>query len=167
LRGEGGERKLDHGSSGSSSFTSHKEGVVRLFTLLCEEAQRTYGDDLGGLTSRELQEELVERIPEGDFAVEDLVSTFEAVAYGGVELSEEEFEGYEASVELLLGLMGGSPLGEIGVGERVVERPSGGPLTLFYLLLLGGVVVIVLFVFQRRIESMIGELVRVFRSMWG
>ena len=166
MRGEERERKLDHESFGSSAHASYREGVVRLFIILCEEAQRLYGDDLGRLTPRELQEELVERIPEGDFAVEDLVTTFEAVTYGGGKLSEEEFEGYEASVELLLGLMGGSSLGEIGGGKPLVEKPSGGPMSLFLFLLLGGVVVIVLFVFQRRIESMIGELVSVFRSIW-
>ena len=161
------EWRLDNESFGSFSHASYREGVVRLFIVLCEEAQRFYGDDLGRLTPREVLEELVERIPEGDFAVEDLVTTFEAVTYGGVELSREEFEGYEASVELLLGLMGGSSLGEIGGGKPLEVQNSGGAVTLILLLLLGGFVVIVLFVFQRRIESMFGELVRVFRSIWG
>ena len=166
LRGEERERKLDLESPGSFSSTSYREGIGKLFIFLCEEAQRIYGDDLGSLTPREFQAELCERIPEGVFAVEDLVSTFEAVTYGGVELSEKDFERYEASVELLLGLMGGSSLDEVKRGKPVEEQASGGPMSLFVLLLLCGVAVIVLFAFQRRIESIIGELVRVFRSMW-
>ena len=165
--GEERERTLDVKSSGSPSLTSLGEDVVRLFIIFCEEAQRIYGDGLGRLTPRELQQELVERIPKGDFAVEDLVSIFEAVSYGGVEISEEDFERYEASVELLLGLMGGSSLDEIGGGKPLEEKTSGGPMTLFLLLLLGGVVVILLFVFRRRVESIIGELVRFFRSIRG
>ena len=93
------ERSLDLGSAGSFSYSSYGEGVVKLFIALCEEAQRIYGDALSGLTLREFQDELVKRIPEGSFAIEDLVSTFEAVSYGGVEPSEKEFEIYEASVE--------------------------------------------------------------------
>ena len=108
-------------------YTSYRDGVIDIFNQFHEEAERIYGDPLHGLTPRELQEELVERIPEGDFAVEDLVTTFEAVTYGGVELSREEFEGYEASVELLLGLMGGSSLGEIGGGKPLEGAKHGAP----------------------------------------
>ena len=165
MRGEERERKLDFDSSGPSSYQGHGEGVVRLFISLSEEAQTIYGDDLGSLTPRELLAFLVERIPEGDFIAEDLVTTFEAVTYGGVALSEEEFERFEVSVELLLGLMGGSSLAE-DMGVRSLERKTRrGPITFLLLLLLGGVVVIVLFVFQRRVEFIIGELARVFRSM--
>jgi hypothetical protein len=122
---------------------------------------------LSGLTLREFQDELVKRIPEGNFAIEDLVSTFEAVSYGGVEPSEKEFEIYEASVELLLGLMGSSSLGETVGGKPLDGRTGGRMLTLFWLLLLGGVVVIVLFTFQLRIESILGDLVRLFQSSSG
>jgi len=167
LRGEERERTLELDSSSSSSLTSYRESVVRLYIVLCEEAQRIYGDDLRSLTPRELQEKLVEKIPEGDFAIEDLVTTFEAVSYGNVEISEKDFERYEASVELSVGLMGGSSLDEIGGGKPLDEKNRKAPMTLFVLLLLGGVVVIVLFVFQRRVESIIGELIRFFRSMRG
>ena len=159
------ERKLDYESNGSSSHQGYREGVIRLFISLSEEAQTIYGDDLGSLTPRELLAVLAERIPKANFIAEDLVTTFEAVTYGGVTLSEEEFVRFEASIELLLGLMGGSSLAEV-MGVRPLERKTRrGPITFILLLLLGGVVVIVLFVFQRRVESIIGELARVFRSM--
>ena len=164
---EEAERSLDLGSAGSFSYSSYGEGVVKLFIALCEEAQRVYGDALSGLTLREFQDELVKRVPEGSFAIEDLVSIFEAVSYGGVEPSEKEFEICEASVELLLGLMGGSSLGENVGGKPLSGRTGGWMLTLFWLLLLGGVVVIVLFTFQLRIESILGDLVRLFQSSSG
>ena len=148
-------------------YTSYRDGVIDIFNQFHEEAERIYGDPLHGLTPRELQEELVKRIPKGGFAVEDLVSIFEGVSYGRVEPTREDFDRCRATVEFLLSLMGGSSLGEIRGGKPLEGQTSGGPVTLFLFLLLGGVVVIVLFVFQRRVESMIGELVRVFRSMWG
>jgi len=161
------ERSLDLGSAGSFSYSSYGEGVVKLFLVLYEEAQMIYGDALSGLTPKELQGELVKRIPEGSFAIEDLVSTFQLVSYGRAEPSEKEFESCEASVELLLGLMGRSSLGETVGGKPLKGRTGGWMLTLFWLLLLGGVVVIVLFMFQQRIESILGDLVRLFQSSSG
>lgn len=131
VRIEEKERSLDLVSAGSFSYSSYGEGVVKLFIALCEEAQRIYGDALSGLTPREFQDELVKRVPEGSFAIEDLVSIFEAVSYGGVEPSEQEFESYETSVELLLGLMGGLSLGETVGGKPLKGRTGGWMLTLF------------------------------------
>jgi len=169
---EGEEKKpsRDEDTDGSFSHTNYREAIVKLFNTLCEEAQRIYGDTLGHLTPRELQEELVKRIPEGDFAIEDLVSTFEAVSYGVVEPTREEFDRCEATVDLLMGLMDGSSPVKIdrrkSMGVPISEGSKGGLLNLVCLLLLGGIIFIVLFLFQREIESGIGELARVFRSLF-
>ena len=170
---KGGEKNQskERDPADSFTYTSHREGVMKLFNQFNEEAQRIYGDPLRGMTPRELQEELGNRIPEGAFALEDLVSTFEAVSYGGIEPTRDDFDRCWATVELLLGLLGGRSLGERG-GEEPVDtavRVGGGGwlLRLFLLFLLGGVAFIVWYLFQPEIMSGIGELIQVLRELFG
>jgi len=169
----GGEKKQskERDPDDSFTYTSHREGVISIFNQFYEEAQRIYGDPLLGLTPRELQEALVKRIPEGAFALEDFVSTFEAASYGRVEPTGDDFDRCEATVELLLGLMGGRSLGELEgeetAGTAVRVGGGGWLVSLFVLLLLGGVAFIILFLFQRELEPSIGELVRFLRSLFG
>lgn len=169
----GGEKKQSKGRDPTDSiiYASHREGVIKLFNQFNEEAQRIYGDPLRGMTPRELQEELGNRIPEGAFALEDLVSTFEAASYGRVEPTGDDFDRCMATVELLLDLMGGRSLGERGGEEAVgtAVRVGGGGwfLRLFMLFLLGGVAFIVWYLFQREIMSGIGELIQVLWELFG
>ena len=171
---EGGEEKepsRDRGPNDLFTYTSYREGIVKLFSLFCGEVQRVYGDELRGMTPREFQERFVKRVPKGGFAVEDLVSTFEAVSYGRVEATGDDFDRCEATVEFLLGLMGGRSLGEVEgeepAGTSVRVGGGGWLLILFVLFLLGGVAFIVWYLFQREIESSISELIQVLRRLFG
>jgi len=84
---------------------SYREGVVDLFNTLHFEAHLLYGGDLGCLTPREFQLTMEKRIPEGAYALTDLVRTFEAVNYGPWEPKREDFERCKAAVDLLLSFM--------------------------------------------------------------
>ena len=92
-------------SESDEDAVSYREGVVDLFNILHFEAHLLYGGDLGCLTPREFQLTMEKRIPEGAYALKDLVRTFEAVNYGPWEPKREDFERCKAAVDLLISFM--------------------------------------------------------------
>ena len=105
-------------------FHSYKEGIVELFNRFCSEAQRRYGEDLGYLTPRELQQNVIEKISEGAYALEDLVTAFEAANYSKAEPMRKDFERCRAAVDVLIRFMDDMDHAE-KPGKMPEERTDG------------------------------------------
>lgn len=91
---------------------SYKEGVVELFNRFYLEAQRRYGEDLSCLTARELQQMMLEKMPEGAYPLDDLVTAFEAANYSTAEPLREDFERCRAAVDVLFCFMDDTSIAE-------------------------------------------------------
>jgi transglutaminase-like putative cysteine protease len=88
-------------------YTSFEEGVVKLFNRFYVSMQRIYPDIDDAMTPREFQYVLIDRIPQhADALLEDLVSSYEIAMYSNITLSQEDFKRTNATIELIIELMG-------------------------------------------------------------
>ncbi len=88
-------------------YTSYEEGVVKLFNRFYVSMQRLFPDIDEAMTPREFQYVLIERIPQhADALLEDLVSSYEIAMYSNITLSQEDFKRTNATIELIIELMG-------------------------------------------------------------
>ena len=88
-------------------YTSYEEGVVKLFNRFYVSMQRIFPDIDEAMTPREFQYVLMERMPEhADALLEDLVSSYEIAMYSNITLSQEDFKRTNATIELIIELMG-------------------------------------------------------------
>ena len=88
-------------------YTSYEEGVVKLFNRFYVSMQRIFPDIDEAMTPREFQYVIMDRIPQhADALLEDLVSSYEIAMYSNITLSQEDFKRTNATIELIIELMG-------------------------------------------------------------
>lgn len=88
-------------------YTSYEEGVVKLFNRFYVSMQRIFPDIDDAMTPREFQYILIDRLPvHADALLEDLVSSYEIAMYSNITLSQEDFKRTNATIELIIELMG-------------------------------------------------------------
>ncbi len=88
------------------SFRTYEEGVVKLFNRFFRKAKRTYPEIEDSLTPREFEYYLLTKIPSGsEFALDDLVTSFEVAEYGNMKLGKTDFDRCEATVQLMVELI--------------------------------------------------------------
>jgi hypothetical protein len=90
------------------TFDTYEEGIVKIFNRFFNTAQRIYPQIDDSLTPREFESFILAKIPRGsEFALDDLVTSFEIAEYGNMRLGKEDFERCMATVELLVELVKG------------------------------------------------------------
>jgi transglutaminase-like putative cysteine protease len=88
------------------TFRTYEEGVVKLFNRFYRKAQRVYPEVDNSLTPREFETYLLTKIPPGsEFALDDVITSFEIAEYGNMKLTKEDFDRCEATIELIVELM--------------------------------------------------------------
>lgn len=88
-------------------YKSYEEGVVKLFNRFYVSMQRIFPDIDDTMTPREFQYILIDRLPiHADALLEDLVSSYEIAMYSNITLSQEDFKRTNATIELIIELMG-------------------------------------------------------------
>lgn len=88
-------------------YKSYEEGVVKLFNRFYVSMQRIFPDIDDVMTPREFQYILIDRLPmHADALLEDLVSSYEIAMYSNITLSQEDFKRTNATIELIIELMG-------------------------------------------------------------